>query len=146
MISQKELKKYVDYDPDTGIFKWKHRINSEFSAEHYWRTWNRNNAGKTINGTPSKKRLYFKVKGVFYPASNLVSIYMTDKNPLTVAYKDEKPRNNQYNNLIFNYQKKGSNKSTRFSYAPNLNRWEEYKDGLLVRFGKLHDMIPHRIA
>lgn len=62
MITQEELKRILDYDPETGIFRW-------------------NSYGKPVAGTISKGYISIQWKRTKYKAHRLAFLYMEGKFP-----------------------------------------------------------------
>lgn len=42
------MKRFFDYDPDTGVLKWRKRPVSDFPSAHAWNVWNGQNAGRQV--------------------------------------------------------------------------------------------------
>lgn len=64
--SQQELQKLLDYDPTTGVFRWKAPTSS------YWR----GNIGGTAGGTDINGYVQIRLAGVTYKAHHLAWIYV----------------------------------------------------------------------
>ena len=64
MITQKEVKKYLDYNPDTGVFKWKVR------------TGKRNKIGSIIKCKNYYGYIVIRINKKLYKASRLAWLYM----------------------------------------------------------------------
>jgi len=62
MLTQKQLKSLLHYNPDTGIFTWLKRDLSSFKKEHYGVSWNKRFAGtKAGSLDPSHGYVYLSI-------------------------------------------------------------------------------------
>lgn len=94
MLTQSQLKEFVTYDPDTGIFIWKHRLETD----HYVKIWNTRRAG-TIAGGCFRYR-YIKIGLRTYLAHRLAWLYMTGEWPKNhIDHIDGDKTNNSFKNL-----------------------------------------------
>lgn len=73
-ITLAELKAILDYDPETGLFRWRYRPERS-------RRWNTRYAGKQA-GSPSNGYIYIQINGpVGYSSGRLAWLYMIGKWP-----------------------------------------------------------------
>lgn len=66
--SQAELRRIFDYDPATGIFRWRYRPEQRA-------TWNSRWVGKPAGGKASNGYVYIKIDGRSYVAQRLALVY-----------------------------------------------------------------------
>jgi HNH endonuclease len=87
MLTQEQLKHFLHYDPDTGIFT--------------WRVGRRGHWGDRVAGSFTKRGyLRIKLGQKEYRATSLIWLYMTGAWPVYVVdHKDRNPRNNKWLNL-----------------------------------------------
>ena len=86
MITQKELKEQVEYNPDTGVFTWKvSRVGVKKGTVC---------GGKMPNGYVNIKINYIK-----YGAHRLAILYVTGKMPVEVDHINHSTGDNRYVNL-----------------------------------------------
>lgn len=95
-ITKEFLRNSLDYDPLTGIFKWKRRADKN-------RSWNANYAGRVAGSVDSKGYIVVRItidgeRKCFF-ASRLAFIYMLGQCPPMVDHKDGCPHNNRWDNL-----------------------------------------------
>ena len=85
-VTQKQLQEMLDYDKDTGIFKWKDNVKGV--------------GGKIAGYTNSKGYVFIRIKNKLYRAHRLAWIYeygeISDKE---IDHIDNNPNNNKINNL-----------------------------------------------
>ncbi len=90
MLSQKRLKEVVDYDPETGIFRWKDHLNGD----------RRVRVGCVAGSRGPKGHLIIRIDGSHYRASRLAFLYMTGSfPPHQVDHRDTNTANNKWSNL-----------------------------------------------
>ena len=100
ILTAAELRELLDYDPRTGVFKWKRRSASTQPQ----RTWNTRYAGK-IAGSPADKgshALYWRirVRGRGYAAHRLAWLYAHGEWPSgRLDHRDGNGQNNAIGNL-----------------------------------------------
>lgn len=95
-LTEEFLRDSLEYNPLTGIFKWRLRADKN-------RSWNANYAGFTAGHVDKKGYTTIRLtidgeRGCFF-ASRLAFIYMTGQCPALVDHKDGNPRNNRWENL-----------------------------------------------
>ncbi|MBN3757172.1 HNH endonuclease [Paraburkholderia sp. Tr-20389] len=108
VITQERLKDLLSYDPETGIFTWRH---DHFSAT----------AGMVAGSRAGKQYIRVRVDGRGYYAHRLAVLYMTGELPprsVDVDHIDLNGRNNRWLNLrcvphatnLQNQREKGANR------------------------------------
>jgi len=91
MLTQKELKKLLNYDPKTGIFTWKSRDS---------KAWNTRRSGKTAGQFDRGGYILIGILGKRYLAHRLAFLYMTGNCPHDQTdHIDHDRGNNKWNNL-----------------------------------------------
>lgn len=87
MLTQKELKKTLNYNPDTGVWTWKKTGNGI--------------AKNMVAGTPSSKGYQMiRIDGKLYNSSRLAWLYMTGSWPKNfIDHIDRDPWNGKWSNL-----------------------------------------------
>lgn len=91
--SQQEIQNILNYNPETGIFAWKHR--NDMRAQ-----WNSKHAGKLAGALNTDGAVQIKINSILYLAHKLAWIYMYGYCPLVqVDHKDVNPGNNRISNL-----------------------------------------------
>jgi len=105
MITQKQIKELLHYNPETGIFTWLERTSNMFrdtekrSKEHTCKLWNANFSGKVAGSLNSKGAIKIQI-GKHYLAHILAYIYMTGKNPdKDIDHCNGNPSDNCWSNL-----------------------------------------------
>lgn len=87
-ITQKELKRLLNYSPSTGLFVWRIRPSN---------SWPKGSIAGTIK---TGGYIQIGVKGIRYTAHRLAWLYMTGKWPKDeIDHKDGDPSNNRWVNL-----------------------------------------------
>lgn len=134
MITQQRLKELLDYEPTTGIFRW--RVHAGCRK-----------AGDITGCINSSGYLTIKLDGRHYQAHRLAFIWMTGEVPDFVDHKDKDKTNNRWTNLrpatrqenMFNRSKFKSNKSgfKGVSFYAKTKRWKAQiqKGGVKIHLG-----------
>lgn len=120
-ISAEQIREVLDYDPLTGVFKW--RINKAI----------RSRAGNIAGTVRKDGRRQICIDGTIYPSASLAWCYMTGNYPTNlIDHKDHNPSNDAFDNLReATYQQNNFNKSyvknkTGFRgvhWNPQLSKW-----------------------
>lgn len=83
MLTAERLRELLEYDPTTGVFRWK--VSSGRAA---------------VGSVAAPKSQHIKVDGGFYKASRLAWLYMTGEWPVHVVdHINRKPKDNRWLNL-----------------------------------------------
>jgi len=93
-LSARYVRSILDYNPETGIFTWRHRPDAG-------RVWNLRFAGK-VAGNVNRKSGYHRISinGSRYYSHRLVWLLMTGKWPVAeIDHRDKIRSNNKFNNL-----------------------------------------------
>ena len=115
-LTQELLKKYLHYDPDTGIFTWLRRDRSEFNSDKAYKKWHDDRLGKEagnkgvkdIKVVGGKKKNYGSYKRINFCKfgrqpilyHRLAWLYMTGKWPSHhIDHIDGNRLNNRFDNL-----------------------------------------------
>lgn len=105
-LSADYVRSLLDYNPDTGEFRWEERPVSHFkggqknSAEAVCRMWNTQNAGKPAGVLDSYGYRLITIDSRPYKAHRLAILIMTGQSPVSgIDHKDGRPGNNRWGNL-----------------------------------------------
>lgn len=123
-MDQGSLKSLLDYDPETGIFRWREKVARKVVVGGVAGA--RNRAGYVVIG----------IGGDLHYAHRLAFIYMTGNAPRQVDHKDGDRGNNRWNNLrpathqqnILN-SKRAANNTSGFkgvSWHKGAAKWSAY--------------------
>lgn len=91
-LTQSELKNWVTYDPETGLFYW--RYQPQESPQ-----WNGRFGGKVAGHKNKRGYIKIGINGKYYAAHRLAFLYMRGYMPDYVDHKDTIPDNNAWDNL-----------------------------------------------
>jgi hypothetical protein len=150
MITQKILKKYVDYDPLTGVFTWKYRKKCDYTSDVQWRLWNRKFAGNKVVIPFNNRHLYMQIQGVKYNAAYLAVLFVTGEYPKKVRFALDGQKSYVFNNLIVNNTKLKLKKETtgkrKVQFVPidRSESWNLFVDGEIFKTGRLIDLLAIR--
>jgi len=86
-LSRRELMKWLDYDPMSGIFTWIKRPS------------NRVKVGEVAGTSDKHGYINIQLHGAIYKAHRLAFLYMTGKMPEQVDHEDHNAANNKWDNL-----------------------------------------------
>lgn len=97
--SQEFLRDCLDYDPDTGLLRWKFRPEEHFNEYRMWRWWNSAFAGKVAGQKPPEMYVVIVLDRQKWYGHRLIYKMMTGADPIEVDHIDGNKRNNQWSNL-----------------------------------------------
>jgi len=80
-LDQDTLKELIHYNPDTGVFTWRHRDRKWFATEGAFKTWNTRLAGKETGCLVANGYLKIGVLYHLYLSHRLAFLYMTGEFP-----------------------------------------------------------------
>jgi len=91
--SAEKIREYLDYDLDTGVFRWKHRANAE-------PRWNTKNSGNIAGSKHNGGYTHIGVEGVKYLAHHLAWVHVTGEWPSSfIDHKNLNKTDNRFENL-----------------------------------------------
>jgi hypothetical protein len=134
-ITQEQIKKLLDYNPDTGVFTWKHRDRSDFDLNSYFNTdsWNNKFAFKVAGGF-SHGYITIAIQGTRYRAHRLAFLFYYGFIPRCIDHINGNRSDNRIANLReATYNQNGYNMRTRKSNKSGVkgvswhvagNKWE----------------------
>lgn len=100
-ISQEELKARLDYNPETGMFKWKFRALCHFKSESNFKTWNAKFANKEAGHLDSQGYRNINIDYRIYKAHRLAYCYMTGKYPDgKIIHNNGVKGDNKWSNIV----------------------------------------------
>lgn len=99
-ITQEELRELLDYDPQTGIFRWRYQHDALSRGE---RIRNTRNAGK-VAGFRHFTGIRIKIDGVHFCAHRLAFLWMTGAVPARVRQRNGDLFDLRWANLIGDQQ------------------------------------------
>lgn len=76
MLTQETVKELLDYDPETGVFIWKHRGRKWFESDRIYNSWNTRCARKVSGTIGSRGYLKIDIKRITYQAHRLAWLYI----------------------------------------------------------------------
>lgn len=105
--TQEHLKELLDYDPDTGVLRWRDRGLSWFSREKDWKIWNIKYSGKVAGHRETRKSskcgysvIALRVEDKLYLAHRIIWKYMTGEDPMfPLDHKNQDATDNSWSNL-----------------------------------------------
>jgi hypothetical protein len=100
MITQDELKAFVEYKKETGEFIWKTRTVDMFESDYFCRRWNTRYAGNISGCLNSQGYWIMTINGNKYRRSRLAWLYVYGKFPeLVIDHIDGNRSNDSITNL-----------------------------------------------
>lgn len=97
--AQDILRELLDYDPQTGIFKWKARGPHLFRFTRQFITWNERNVGTEALNSVHRGKLYGKVAGEQYFAHRIAWKYVYGTDPEFIDHINGNTQDNRIANL-----------------------------------------------
>jgi hypothetical protein len=99
-LTAEYVRECLDYDPETGLFKWKTRPLEHFKDKRSWAAWNTKYANKKTGMTCSTGYLDIRVNNRLYRAHRLAWLIVYGKWPDNqIDHNDGKRDNNKIDNL-----------------------------------------------
>jgi hypothetical protein len=97
---QTYLRECFDYNPETGVLRWRERPLHHFRQEWEWRGWNRRNAGTVIDAPGRGGYVSVGIDYNRFAAHRVIYKWMTgDEPPVLVDHRDRNRTNNRWGNL-----------------------------------------------
>jgi len=94
-VTQQQVLGLLDYDPHTGIFRWRYQHDAQSRGE---RIRNARTAGK-VAGFRHSTGIRIKIDGVHFNAHRLAFLWMTGSTPRWVRPRNGDLYDNRWNNL-----------------------------------------------
>lgn len=98
-ITQRHLKECVEYDRETGGFKWKERPASHFLAKRHHSIWNARYSGKVAGSRTPQGYIVISIDGRLYRAHALAILHETGVLPPLVDHKNMVRDDNRFSNI-----------------------------------------------
>jgi hypothetical protein len=94
------LRACFDYDPDSGVIRWRKRPREHFNSELAYRVFRGRNAGREITHIDPKGYCNLTLDGMHYRAARVIWKWMTgNEPPAIVDHADRDKLNNRWANL-----------------------------------------------
>ena len=99
MITQKQLKELLDYDPETGLFTWLERSLDKFKSEKIGIRWNTKFSGKITGCLHSSGYKIITINNHPYRSHRLAWLYVYGEIPETIDHINHDRTDNRIINL-----------------------------------------------
>lgn len=100
MMDQNAVKECLDYNPETGLFRWRVRPQNHFPTINGWKIFNASRAGKTPGTIDSWGYLTIRIFGKNRLAHRLAWLYVHGKWPAhEIDHINHNPADNRISNL-----------------------------------------------
>jgi len=99
ILTQERLKELLHYNPETGVFTWRHRVRSWFASKRACSTWNTRYAGAVAGCTTDRGYVTIKLFYVDHKAHRLAFLYMTGVVPEEGDHENHVRDDNRWSNL-----------------------------------------------
>lgn len=97
--SQAYLRECFDYDPATGVLRWRERPREHFGTIRGWRVFNSKFAGRECATVNSDGYVKVWINGHHRYAHRVIWKLMMDEEPATIDHRDHEEGNNAFANL-----------------------------------------------
>ncbi|CAL9964483.1 HNH endonuclease, partial [Vibrio phage K250 g1] len=94
--------KLLSYNPDTGVFTWKHRSRDMFSTNKGFAVWNGKHSGKEagcVHKANEKSYIRISILGKDYYAHRIAILMVTGEMPKEVDHRNGNGMDNRLSNL-----------------------------------------------
>ena len=103
MITQNQLKKLLDYNPETGVLTWRNRPREDFASDHGYKVFNTRSAGRAAGAIDAKGyiKMGLTIDGVFknYWAHRLIWLHVNGETPNQIDHINQNKADNRIKNL-----------------------------------------------
>ena len=100
ILTQEIVRDLLNYDPDTGIFTWRHRDRKYFKTDRGPNPWNARYAGKEAGRFTFYGYIQIKIFEYEFYAHRIAYLYMTGSFPeMYIDHIDRNKSNNRFENL-----------------------------------------------
>lgn len=100
IVTQNLVRELLHYDPETGIFTWRHRDREYFPTDHAQKAWNAKLAGKKAGAMSYYGYIQIGIFGRLFRAHRLAILYVTGSFPnIDIDHVDRDKTNNRFDNL-----------------------------------------------
>jgi len=99
-LTQEIVRDLLEYDPETGIFTWRHRDRKYCASDKAQKIWNKRYAGKKAGALNKFGYIKIKIFHGAFSAHRLAYLYMAGSFPeMEIDHIDRNKSNNRFENL-----------------------------------------------
>lgn len=99
-LTSEIVREFLDYNPETGVFRWKFRDRKWFTSDRSWKSWNGKNAGKSAGTKRSDGYRRITILDKRYLAHRLAWLYVYREWPQNhIDHINHQTDNNRIENL-----------------------------------------------